>query len=114
LKYNLPEFRKPGRPHQGCDHDESRLANYKINKVVHKQNMSKSDMEKFFSIELRDLVRANNVSSLLVWYAGHGKFVSNTGYWIPADAKPMMNFPTTASITCGPHCRTTSAQYIPW
>jgi len=36
---------------------------------------------------LRDLVRANNVSSLLVWYAGHGKFVSNTGYWIPADAK---------------------------
>jgi len=24
------------------------LANYKINKVVHKQNMSKSDMEKFF------------------------------------------------------------------
>jgi len=43
-------------------------------------------MEKFFSIELRDLIKKNNVNSIVVWYAGHGKFVNNTGYWIPVDA----------------------------
>ena len=23
----------------------------------------------------------------MVWYAGHGKFISETGYWIPVDAR---------------------------
>jgi len=27
------------------------------------------------------------VKSLLIWYAGHGKFVNEVGYWIPTDAK---------------------------
>ncbi|MFW5721551.1 MAG: caspase family protein, partial [Bacteroidota bacterium] len=62
------------------------LANYKIHNMIHKQNMTKSDMERFFSIELRDLVRSNNVNSLLVWYAGHGKFINDVGYWVPTDA----------------------------
>lgn len=66
---------------------KSALANYKITKVLHKRDMTKTDMEKFFSIELRDYVRNNNVNSLLVWYAGHGKYVSPTGYWVPADGK---------------------------
>ena len=48
--------------------------------------MTKVAMEKFFAIELRDLLRSNRVSSILVWYAGHGKFVNETGYWIPVDA----------------------------
>lgn len=63
------------------------LANYQIHNIIHKKDMNKKDMEKFFSLELRDLVRANNVNSLLVWYAGHGKFINETGYWIPVDAK---------------------------
>ncbi len=63
------------------------LANYKITKVLHKKDMTKTDMEKFFSIELRDYVKNNNVNSLLIWYAGHGKYVSPTGYWVPADGK---------------------------
>ncbi|MBN8702126.1 MAG: tetratricopeptide repeat protein [Bacteroidetes bacterium] len=66
---------------------KSSLANYKVSKIIHKKDMTKTQLEKFFSIELRDLVRSNNVNSLLVWYAGHGKFVSQTGYWIPVDAK---------------------------
>ena len=66
---------------------KSALANYKINNIVHKKNMSKSDLERFFAIELRDLVRANHVKSLMIWYAGHGKFLNSTGYWIPVDAK---------------------------
>lgn len=66
---------------------KSAFAKYKINNVVHKKDMTKAQLERFFSIELRDLVRSNKVNSLLVWYAGHGKFINETGYWIPTDAK---------------------------
>ena len=66
---------------------KSALANYEIHNVIRKRDMTKEDFEKFFSIELRDLVRSNKVTSLLVWYAGHGKFLNETGYWIPTDAK---------------------------
>ncbi|KPL26452.1 MAG: hypothetical protein AMS23_01685 [Bacteroides sp. SM1_62] len=62
------------------------LAKYQIHNVIHKKNMTKSDMERFFSIELRDLVRSNRVNSILIWYAGHGKFINETGYWIPTNA----------------------------
>lgn len=65
----------------------SALARYDIHKIIHKQDMSKKEIERFFSIELRDLLRSNKVNSLLIWYAGHGKFYNETGYWIPVDAK---------------------------
>ncbi len=63
------------------------LTNYQINNVLHKKDMTKDDMQKFFTIELRDLVKRNQVKSLLIWYAGHGKFVNDVGYWIPVDAR---------------------------
>lgn len=63
------------------------LANYQIHNVLHKKDMTKAEMEKYFNIELRDLVKKNQVKSLLVWYAGHGKFINDIGYWIPVDAK---------------------------
>lgn len=63
------------------------LTNYQVHNVIHKKDLTKDEMEKFFSIELRDLIRSNQVKSLLVWYAGHGKFVNEVGYWIPVDAK---------------------------
>lgn len=63
------------------------FANYQIHNIIHKQNMTKAEMEKFFTIELRDLIKANQVKSLLIWYAGHGKFINDVGYWIPVDAK---------------------------
>ncbi len=63
------------------------LARYRISNIIVKKDMTKADMEKFFSIELRDLVRSNHVNSILIWYAGHGKFINETGYWIPVDAK---------------------------
>ncbi|MBN1791928.1 MAG: tetratricopeptide repeat protein [Bacteroidales bacterium] len=65
----------------------SALARYDVHKLIHKQDMTKKEMERFFSIELRDLLRSNKVNALLVWYAGHGKFINETGYWIPVDAK---------------------------
>ncbi len=64
------------------------LANYKITQIVHEKDMTKLAMDKFFSIKLRDYVKNNNINSLVIWYAGHGKYVSPTGYWVPSDGKP--------------------------
>jgi tetratricopeptide (TPR) repeat protein len=63
------------------------LANYQIANIIHKKDMTKAEMERFFNIELRDQIKKNQVKSLLVWYAGHGKFINDVGYWIPVDAK---------------------------
>jgi tetratricopeptide (TPR) repeat protein len=68
------------------------LTHYKINKVIVKKNLTKREMERFFSIDLRDLVRINQVNSLLIWFAGHGLNQNGTGYWIPADAKREVEF----------------------
>ena len=62
------------------------LSGYVIDKVIHKKNMTKIQMEKFFSMELKTMLKENHVTSLLLWYAGHGKLVNETGYWIPVDA----------------------------
>ena len=64
----------------------SALANYQIQEVIVKKNMTKAELSKFFSIELRDMIRSNRVNSLLIWYAGHGKYINESGYWIPVDA----------------------------
>ena len=63
------------------------LTRYDIHKIIHKQDMTKKEMERFFSIELRDLLLSNKVNTLLLWYAGHGRFIHETGYWIPVDAR---------------------------
>jgi tetratricopeptide (TPR) repeat protein len=63
------------------------LEDYQIHNVIHKRDLTKSEMELFFSFELRDLITSNQVKSLLIWYAGHGKFSNDVGYWIPVDAK---------------------------
>jgi len=65
---------------------KSALSNYQVHNIIHKENMTKAQMDKFFSIELRDLVKRNHVNSLVIWYAGHGKFLNDVGYWIPVDA----------------------------
>jgi tetratricopeptide (TPR) repeat protein len=62
------------------------LARYQISKVIVKKNLTKREMERFFSIDLRDLVRVNEVKSIFIWFAGHGRNINGTGYWIPADA----------------------------
>lgn len=66
---------------------KSALSKYQIHNIIHKKDLTKSEMERFFSIQLRDLIRKNRVNSIVVWYAGHGKFINNTGYWIPVDAR---------------------------
>lgn len=61
------------------------LSKYKIDKIITKKDATKADLDKFFSIELRDQIQKNRVKSLIIWYAGHGKFLNETGYWIPVD-----------------------------
>ncbi len=63
------------------------LANYDIHNYIYKKDMTKAEMERFFNIELRDMVKKNQVKSLMVYYAGHGKYINDVGYWIPVDAK---------------------------
>ena len=63
------------------------LANYQINQTFHKKDMTRKEMDYFFNIELRDKVKENQVKSILVWYAGHGKYINDVGYWVPVDAK---------------------------
>ena len=83
---NYSNFSSLDGPTKDVTMMKSAFAKYKIHNIIHKKNMSKKQLERFFSIELRDLVRSNRVNSLLVWYAGHGKFINETGYWIPTDA----------------------------
>ncbi|MGM0497194.1 MAG: tetratricopeptide repeat protein [Bacteroidota bacterium] len=66
---------------------KSALSSYRVHNFIHKKNMTKKEMKRFFSDELRNLVKTNQVNSLLLWYAGHGKSINETGYWVPTDAK---------------------------
>jgi tetratricopeptide (TPR) repeat protein len=60
---------------------------YQISRVLLKKNMTKRELERFFAIDLRDLILSNQVNSLLIWYAGHGQNVNGVGYWIPTDGR---------------------------
>lgn len=79
-------FTNLSSPESDLKNMQQALANYKINKIIVKKNLTKRELERFFSIDLRDLVRVNNVNSLMIWYAGHGVYLNKTGYWIPSDA----------------------------
>lgn len=76
---------------QGQGNDVAKMqkafAKYNVQKTITKKNLSKQQLERFFSIELRDLVRSNKVNTVLVWYAGHGRTVGGKSYWIPVDGK---------------------------
>ena len=63
------------------------FANYSISKTITKKNLSKEQLERFFNIELRDLVRTNKVNTILVWYSGHGRTQNGKAYWVPVDAR---------------------------
>lgn len=62
------------------------LSAYQIDKVVHQKNLGRKELEAFFNGTLPGMVKDNGVSSLLVWYAGHGKYINSKAYWIPTDA----------------------------
>lgn len=63
------------------------FANYSVQRTLHKKNLSKEQLERFFNVELRDLVRTNKVNTILVWYAGHGRTQGGKAYWVPVDGR---------------------------
>lgn len=68
------------------------LSGYIIDSIISRKNLSKAAMERFFSIELRNLIAQNQVNSLLIWYSGHGKISNENGYWMPIDASKKDEF----------------------
>jgi len=107
---------------------KSALESYNIANVIVKNDMTKAQMEKFFSIELRDLVNENIVNSVMIFYAGHGKFINENGYWLPVDANKKDEFtffnvsslknylsnykPLTHSLVVSDACETGPAFYL--
>lgn len=63
------------------------FGSYSVQRTIQKKNLSKEQLERFFNIELRDLVRTNKVNTVLVWYAGHGRTQGGKAYWVPVDAR---------------------------
>ena len=63
------------------------FASYSIQRTISKKNLTKEQLERFFNIELRDMVRTNKVNTILVWYSGHGRTIGGKAYWIPVDGK---------------------------
>ncbi|MEZ4806206.1 MAG: tetratricopeptide repeat protein [Flavobacteriales bacterium] len=76
---------------QGSASDAAKMqkafSNYSVQRTINRKDLSKEQLERFFNIELRDLVRRNNVNTVLVWYSGHGRTVGGKAYWVPVDAK---------------------------
>jgi len=66
---------------------KSALNDYRFENRITKKDMTYAEMDRFFRVELRDLVKQQQVNSLLIWFAGHGRYINESGYWIPADAK---------------------------
>jgi hypothetical protein len=84
---NYESFASLNGPGNDVSLMKSALTNYEIDRVIHKKDLTKEKTEEFFSRELKSLIRANNVNSLLLWYAGHGKSIHEISYWIPVDAR---------------------------
>ncbi len=63
------------------------FSSYNVQRTITKKNLTKEQMDRFFNIELRDLVRTNKVNTILVWYNGHGRSIGSKTYWLPVDAK---------------------------
>ena len=77
----------PALPNLSMDKMRKAFGKYQAQRTITKKNMSKTDLERFFNIELRDLVRSGQVNTLLVWYEGHGRSQGGKAYWIPTDGK---------------------------
>lgn len=71
---------------------KSALLNYRVDNIIVKSDMTKDQLEKFFAIELRNMLKTAQVNSLLIWYAGHGKYINENGYWIPVNASKTDEF----------------------
>lgn len=82
---NYANFPKLPAENNDVEEIKSALSKYQIDHVEIKKDLSKQQLDKFFSIELRDLIQNNRVKSLLIWYSGQAQLINENGYWIPVD-----------------------------
>ncbi len=81
------EFERLDGPAKDAHSIKTALTEYRFDNLLTKRNLSLAAMDKFFRIELRDMIRQQQVNSVMIWFAGHGKFLNGSGYWIPSDSK---------------------------
>ena len=74
-------------PDKDLDLIRTATQQYQFDEVIAKRNMTLSEMDKFFRIELRDQIKEQQVNSVVIWFAGHGRYFNETGYWIPVNAR---------------------------
>ena len=62
---------------------------YQIQNIVRKNNMNSKEMKAYLTRELKKEIQDAQVNTLILWYAGHGKYKPSEeeAYWIPTDAK---------------------------
>lgn len=84
---NYESFATLTGPAKDMNMIRSALLQYNVDNILTRQNMTLNEMEKFLRIELRDMIKEQHVQSLMIWFAGHGKFVNETGNWLPVNAK---------------------------
>lgn len=82
---NYSNFTKLPNENGDIENIKSAFEKYQVDHVIIKKDMNKQQLDKFFSIELRDLVQNNRVKSLLIWYSGQAQLINENGYWIPVD-----------------------------
>jgi hypothetical protein len=96
---NYENFSSLSGPEKDLNNIRNAILQYQFDNIISKHDMTLADMEKFFRIELRDLIKAQGVNSILIWFAGHGKYINETGYWLPVDASKTDEF-TYFPIIC--------------
>jgi tetratricopeptide (TPR) repeat protein len=89
---NYSNFTSLDGPAKDREKLKKALINYRIDNFIVKNDLTKDQLEKFFAIELRNMLKTAQVSSLLIWYAGHGKYINENGYWIPVNASKTDEF----------------------
>lgn len=65
------------------------LCRYNVQKIIRKSNLKFDEMNRFLNFDLKKLLKNGKVNTLILWYAGHGKYVNaeDDSYWIPVDAE---------------------------
>ncbi|MCH8331711.1 MAG: caspase family protein, partial [Bacteroidetes bacterium] len=81
---NLPSLDGPIEDYKKI---QTALLSYNVDQFIHKKDMTKDQLNRFFQLELRDFIKQSSFKALMIWYAGHGKFQNDIGYWIPTDGK---------------------------
>jgi hypothetical protein len=84
---NYANFSTLTGPEKDLNSIRNTLLQYQFDHMITKYNMTLSEMEKFFRIELRDLVKEQGVNSIMIWFAGHGKYTNETRLLVARKCK---------------------------